>query len=158
MSITIIASGLILAGTVAVALMNIGKLFDDSGRFIKKKNDSHIEEIIDEKLPQYLQENNKNINEKLDKILEINQEQTRKIEQLEDSNTDMLRREIKKIYGKYRAFKKISQYDKIDCTKLVEDYRAENGNTYVEDLWAEIRTWEVVDSEDEIINNKYHLK
>lgn len=134
MSITIIASGLVLAGTVAVALMNIGKLFDDSGRFIKKKNDSHIEEIIDKKLPQYLQENNKNINEKLDKILEINQEQTRKIEQLEDSNTDMLRREIKKIYGKYRVFKKISQYDKIDCAKLVEDYRAENGNTYVEDL------------------------
>ena len=134
MSITIIASGLVLAGAVAVALMNIGKLFDDSGRFIKKKNDSHIEEIIDEKLPQYLQENNKNIDEKLDKILEINQEQTRKIEQLEDSNTDMLRREIKKIYGKYRVFKKISQYDKIDCAKLVEDYRAENGNTYVEDL------------------------
>lgn len=134
MSITIIASGLVLAGTVAVALMNIGKLFDDSGRFIKKKNDSHIAEIIDEKLPQYLQENNKNIDEKLDKILEINQEQTRKIEQLEDSNTDMLRREIKKIYGKYRVFKKISQYDKIDCAKLVEDYRAENGNTYVEDL------------------------
>lgn len=134
MSITIIASGLVLAGTVAVALMNIGKLFDDSGRFIKKKNDSHIEGIIDEKLPQYLQENNKNIDEKLDKILEINQEQTRKIEQLEDSNTDMLRREIKKIYGKYRVFKKISQYDKIDCAKLVEDYRAENGNTYVEDL------------------------
>lgn len=53
MSITIIASGLVLAGTVAVALMNIGKLFDDSGRFIKKKNDSHIAEIIDEKLPQY---------------------------------------------------------------------------------------------------------
>lgn len=134
MSITIIASGLVLAGTVAVALMNIGKLFDDSGRFIKKKNDSHIEEIIDEKLPQYLQENNKNIDEKLDKILEINQEQTRKIEQLEDSNIDMLRREIRKIYGKYRVFKKISQYDKIDCAKLVEDYRAENGNTYVEDL------------------------
>lgn len=134
MSITIIASGLVLAGTVAVALMNIGKLFDDSGRFIKKKNDSHIEEIIDEKLPQYLQENNKNIDEKLDKILEINQEQTRKIEQLEDSNTDMLRREIKKIYGKYRVFKKITQYDKIDCAKLVEDYQAENGNSYVEDL------------------------
>lgn len=134
MSITIIASGIVLAGTVAVALMNIGKLFDDSGRFIKKKNDSHIEEIIDEKLPQYLQENNKNIDEKLDKILEINQEQTRKIEQLEDSNIDMLRREIKKIYSKYRVFKKISQYDKIDCAKLVEDYRAENGNTYVEDL------------------------
>ena len=134
MSITIIASGLVLAGTLAVALMNIGKLFDDSGRFIKKKNDSHIEEIIDEKLPQYLQENNKNIDEKLDKILEINQEQTRKIEQLEDSNTDMLRREIKKIYGKYRVFKKITQYDKIDCAKLVEDYQAENGNSYVEDL------------------------
>lgn len=134
MSITIIASGLVLAGTVAVALMNIGKLFDDSGRFIKKKNDSHIEEIIDEKLPQYLQENNKNIDEKLDKILEINQEQTRKIEQLEDSNIDMLRREIRKIYGKYRVFKKITQYDKIDCAKLVEDYQAENGNTYVEDL------------------------
>lgn len=134
MSITIIASGLVLAGTVAVALMNIGKLFDDSGRFIKKKNDSHIEEIIDKKLPQYLQENNKNIDEKLDKILEINQEQTRKIEQLEDSNIDMLRREIKKIYSKYRVFKKISQYDKIDCAKLVEDYRAENGNTYIEDL------------------------
>ena len=119
MSITIMASGLILAGAVAVALMNIWKLLDDSGRFVKKKNDSHIEEIIDEKL---------------DKILEINQEQTRKIEQLEDSNIDMLRREIKKIYSKYRAFKKISQYDKIDCAKLVEDYRAENGNTYVEDL------------------------
>ena len=134
MSITIMASGLILAGAVAVALMNIWKLLDDSGRFVKKKNDSHIEEIIDEKLPQYLQENNKNIDEKLDKILEINQEQTRKIEQIEDSNIDMLRRKKKKIYGKYRAFKKISQYDKIDCAKLVEDYRAENGNTYVEDL------------------------
>ena len=97
MSITIMASGLILAGAVAVALMNIWKLLDDSGRFVKKKNDSHIEEIIDEKLPQYLQKNNKNIDEKLDKILEINQEQTRKIEQIEDSNIDMLRREIKKI-------------------------------------------------------------
>ena len=106
MSITIIASGLVLAGTVAVALMNIGKLFDDSGRFIKKKNDSHIEEIIDEKLPQYLQENNKNIDEKLDKILEINQEQTRKIEQLEDSNTDMLRREIKKSMVNIELLKK----------------------------------------------------
>ena len=134
MFIKIMASGLILAGAVAVALMNIWKLLDDSGRFVKKKNDSHIEEVIDEKLPQYLQKNNKNIDEKLDKILEINQEQTQKIEQLEDSNIDMLRREIKKIYGKYRAFKKISQYDKIDCAKLVEDYRAENGNTYVEDL------------------------
>ena len=134
MSITIMTSGLILAGAVAVALMNIWKLLDDSGRFVKKKNDAHIEEVLDEKLQQYLQKNNKNIDEKLDKILEINQEQTRKIEQLEDSNIDMLRREIKKIYGKYRAFKKISQYDKIDCAKLVEDYRAENGNTYVEDL------------------------
>ena len=105
-----------------------------------------------------MQENNKNIDEKLDKILEINQEQTRNIEQLEDSNTDMLRREIKKIYGKYRVFKKITQYDKIDCAKLVEDYQAENGHSYVEDLWAEIRTWEVVDSEDEIIDNKYYLK
>ena len=134
MSITIMASGLILAGAVAVALMNIWKLLDDSGRFVKKKNDSHIREVIDEKLPQYLQGNNKNIDEKLDKILEINQEQTRKIEQLEDSNIDMLRREIRKIYGKYRVFKKITQYDKIDCAKLVEDYQAENGNTYVEDL------------------------
>ena len=120
MSITIMASGLILAGAVAVALMNIFKLLDDSGRFVKKKNDSHIEEVIDEKLPQYLQKNNKNIDEKLDKILEINQEQTRKIEQLEDSNIDMLRREIKKIYGKYRICKKISQIIKKDCAKLLE--------------------------------------
>ena len=45
MSITIMTSGLILAGAVAVALMNIWKLLDDSGRFVKKKNDSHIKDI-----------------------------------------------------------------------------------------------------------------
>ena len=63
---------------------------------------------------------------------------------------DLLRIEINKIYYKYNRYRKIRRYDKENCAKMVEDYTAQGGNSYVHELWEEICEWEVVSTWEEV--------
>ena len=48
------------------------------------------------------------------------------------------------IYYSCLPYKKILYYDKEVLIKLHEDYERQGGNTFVEELWDEIKTWTVV--------------
>lgn len=67
-----------------------------------------------------------------------------KLDNLIEASKDMLRKEMTDIYYKYLPYKKILQYDKKCFIKLYHDYGALKGNTYIDEIWAEIQTWEVV--------------
>lgn len=73
-----------------------------------------------------------------------------KIDKMTISSNDLLRIKINDVYYRYNRYKKILRYDKENCSKMVQDYFAQDGNTYVHDLWDEICSWEVVLSWDEI--------
>lgn len=72
------------------------------------------------------------------------QEIINKLDNLIEASKDMLRKEMTDIYYEYLPYKKILQYDKKCFIKLYHDYGALKGNTYIDEIWAEIQTWEVV--------------
>ena len=67
-----------------------------------------------------------------------------KLDSLIEASKDMLRKEMTDIYYQYLPYKKILQYDKKCFIKLYHDYGALKGNTYIDEIWGEIQTWEVV--------------
>lgn len=72
------------------------------------------------------------------------------LEKLTNSSNDLLRKDMTDIYYKYLPYKKILQYDKKCFRKLYDDYGAQGGNTYIDTIWEEIQTWEVVLNKDEL--------
>lgn len=73
-----------------------------------------------------------------------------KLNKLNNSSNDMLRKQMTDIYYKYLPFKKILQYDKKCFIKLYHDYGAQGGNSYIEELKKELDTWEVVLTEEDL--------
>ena len=59
-----------------------------------------------------------------------------------------MRVELLKTYFKYRSYKKIPQWAKEAAAHIYEDYTTQEGNSFVEDLWNQMSTWEVVPSEE----------
>ena len=55
-----------------------------------------------------------------------------------------LRHDMLDIYYKYKDTKKIHQYDYEDFVYLYEAYKALKGNSFIDKINDEIRTWEVV--------------
>lgn len=167
----------VLVGAACMALWNIIKFFSAGDSWFKRKSEEKIKDVLATSIPAYLEKHSKKVSQertrenetqiktalaeslkgvykKLDNIIELNNEQNKTIELLKKDNTGLLRREIKKIYCKYRPYKKILQYDKEDCVKIIEDYFSLDGNSYVEDLWKEMRTWEVVDKIENLEEKK----
>lgn len=73
-----------------------------------------------------------------------------RLDKLNNSSNDMLRKEMTDIYYKYLPYKKILQYDKKSFSKLFHDYEAQGGNTYITTIWEEIKTWDVVLEEKDL--------
>ena len=67
-----------------------------------------------------------------------------KLDSLIEAQKDVLRKEMTDIYYKYLPYKKIFQYDKKCFIKLYHDYGILKGNSYIDEIWTEIQTWEVV--------------
>ena len=101
----------------------------------KEFTDEFIREFVPPLLQQFQNADN-NIIEKLDKLT--------------NSSNDLLRKDMTDIYYKYLPYKKILQYDKKCFVKLYNDYGAQGGNTYIDTIWEEIQTWEVVLDKDEL--------
>lgn len=80
----------------------------------------------------------------LNELKEKNGQQDARLDQLTKTSNDMLRNAMVKIYYSYLPYKKILYYDKEVLIKLHGDYEIQGGNTFVEELWDEIKTWTVV--------------
>lgn len=104
-----------------------------------EKHKQIVESVSDALMPKITEELGK-LDEKIDKIT--------------ISSNDMLRFQINEIYYRYNHYKKILRYDRENCSKLVQDYFRQGGNSYVHTLWDEIQEWEVADSWEEIKKGK----
>lgn len=68
----------------------------------------------------------------------------KRLDLLVHSTNNLLRREIIRIYHDYSPYKQIRQYNKEFLTRLYTDYNKLGGNSFIEDLWEEMKTWQVV--------------
>ena len=78
---------------------------------------------------------------------------SRTINLLNQSQLDMMRYDMNKIYYKYRPFKKILSADKKAFIKIYKDYKDMDGNTWIDALYSEVITWEIVEDESELSEN-----
>lgn len=75
---------------------------------------------------------------------------TTKIDKLINSSNDMLRKEITRIYYKYLPFKALPRYVKEELVTMYNDYKAQNGNSFVKDIFEEMKLWDTVNSEEDL--------
>lgn len=108
-------------------------------------------------MPGLLQENCKVIMGSLEELKAITLSQEEKLNDvqaslnlLNDAQLDMLRYNMNKLYYKYRPYKKILAADKKAFLKLYNDYKPMGGNSWIDSLYAEVITWEVVEDESEL--------
>ena len=87
----------------------------------------------------------------MQEIEDINNKQNIKLDKLLRSTNDTMRLELLRVYFHYRPYKQIPQWAKEAAVKLHDDYIAQDGNTFVGDLWNQMSQWEVVPSEEDIV-------
>ncbi len=100
------------------------------------------------------------VDEKIDELKSMTKAQdtqlaeiSRTINLLNQSQLDMMRYDMNKIYYKYRPYKKILSADKKAFIKIYKDYKDMDGNTWIDALYAEVITWEIVEDESELAEN-----
>ena len=84
------------------------------------------------------------------KLEERDNEQDKKLTCLIHSSNDMMRAEIVKIYYHYLPYKKMLQYSRELLNKLFHDYHDQGGNSFIEDIYNEMKTWPVVNSDKDL--------
>lgn len=137
----------------------------------KEKFTEEVTEIIKEKMPdillthdletrekylsdrqQYLcdikEEVLKDTQEILDGILQINLEQNEYIKVLTKTSKDVLRQRIMDIYHKYKHEKRMPIHAREALDELYKDYKAENGNSYIDKYYNRMKLWETYDDEE----------
>lgn len=105
----------------------------------EKEMEEVTERIIKKAIPPILEE-----------MKEKNSQQDERLNRLTKTSNDMLRNSMVKIYYSYLPYKKILHYDKEVLIKLHNDYEIQGGNTFIEELWNEIKTWTVVKNVEDL--------
>lgn len=157
----------IIGGALTLVYLTVQLIIKLLGNldFFKKRQESKIQEekrkiikifdeVYSERIKTYINEAIDRQNIKLDGFLQkqeiVNDNIISKINLLTKSSNDMLRREIVKIYYRYLPYKKIPRFDKESLSKMTKDYFEQKGNSFVEDLYKEIKEWEVVESLEDL--------
>lgn len=73
-----------------------------------------------------------------------------KIDLLTKSSNDLLRMDMNEIYYRYLPYKKILDYDRKCFIKLYDDYVEQGGNSYIQDINTELRSWEIVATKEDL--------
>lgn len=75
----------------------------------------------------------------------VTSHQTRKdIKNVSVAQLDLMRNEITKVYYKRQNVKELYQYERESLDKLYEGYHAGGGNSFIEDIYNEMRHWKVI--------------
>lgn len=156
-----IANIVILISAFIIAAKNIFGFLkqpvDDLKASAREDEEKHIEEILKREMPGLLQENCKSIMGALDELKDMTMEQEAQLDEIQDaidllnqSQLDMMRYNMNKIYYKYREYKKILSADKKAFIKIYNDYKTMHGNTWIDQLYAELKDWPIVEEEQEL--------
>lgn len=111
-----------------------------------------------ERQKQKEEENKKQLKETIKEVIEPmllelkerDSEQDRKLNCLIHSSNDMMRAEIVKIYYRYLPHKKMLQHSRELLNKLFHDYHDQGGNSFIEDIYNEMKTWPVVNNDKDL--------
>lgn len=108
-------------------------------------------------MPHLLTETCKTIMGSLDELKDMTLEQEAQLDEIQtsidllnQSQLDMMRYNMNKIYYKYREYKKILGADKKAFIKIYNDYKTMHGNTWIDQLYAELKDWPIVEEEKEL--------
>lgn len=180
MSLESVCDLIILFGTAYFMILKMIDSFAKPTSKLKKKRvdkeKEKIKEALDEALPKYLESHNIEIKEKFlneikealreenknnfEEIKEINKSQNEQLKYLKEmilkinnSSKDIMRQKIMAIYHANKKNKTLTIYDKEALDELYKDYRAQNGNSYIEKYYARMKKWEVID-EFELYNGE----
>lgn len=85
----------------------------------------------------------------IDEIKRTDEKQNKKIDKLITSSNDILRKELVTIYYCYLPYKKIPVYIKKRFMKLYYDYHDQGGNSFIDEVFDEVKEWKVVETEEE---------
>ena len=180
MSLESVCDLIILFGTAYFMILKMIDSFAKPTSKLKKKRvdkeKEKIKEALDEALPKYLESHNIEIKEKflneikealheenkndLEEIKEINKSQNEQLKYLKEtilkinnSSKDIMRQKIMAIYHANKRAKTLTIYDKEALDELYKDYKAQNGNSYIEKYYARMKKWKVID-EFELYNGE----
>ena len=174
----ILISAVIIAGKNIYGFFR--KPVDSLYKYSQKAEEEHIKKVIKEQIPElftqyndctkeeHINEMSKMVNsvknailevldDKVEELKEISLDQGQQISsiqqsinQLNNSQMDVMRYDMNRLYYKYRPYKKILDCDKKAFIKLYSDYHEMGGNTWIDALYTEVKTWEIVEDESEL--------
>lgn len=155
------ANIIILISATIIALKTIFAFFkkpvDDLQERVKSNEEKYIEKVLENKMPGLLQQNCKAIIGAIDELKEMTLDQEGQLTEVQNSlnllnetQKDMLRYNMNKLYYKYRPYKKVLSADKKAFMKLYKDYKSMDGNTWIDALYAEFKDWPIVEDQDEL--------
>ena len=180
MSLESVCDLIIFFGTAYFMILKMIDSFAKPTSKLKKKRadkeKEKIKEALDEALPKYLESHNIEIKEKFlneikealreenkndfEEIKEINKSQNEQLKYLKEmilkinnSSKDVMRQKIMAIYHANKKTKTLTIYDKEALDELYKDYKAQNGNSYIEKYYARMKKWKVID-EFELYNGE----
>ena len=180
MSLESVCDLIILFGTAYFMILKMIDSFAKPTSKLKKKRvdkeKEKIKEALDEALPKYLESHDIEVKEKFlneikealreenkndfEEIKEINKSQNEQLKYLKEmilkinnSSKDIMRQKIMAIYHANKKTKTLTIYDKESLDELYKDYKAQNGNSYIEKYYARMKKWKVID-EFELYNGE----
>ena len=180
MSLESVCDLIILFGTAYFMILKMVDSFAKPTSKLKKKRvdkeKEKIKEALDEALPKYLESHDIETKEKFlneikealreenkndfEEIKEINKSQNEQLKYLKEmilkinnSSKDIMRQKIMAIYHANKKTKTLTIYDKEALDELYKDYKAQNGNSYIEKYYARMKKWKVID-EFELYNGE----
>lgn len=161
---------IILISAIIMAVSNIWNFLRDKGVFVSKKwKDGQKElvmEVLKEVLPNILLQHDletrqKYLNDRERYLNEIkNQVSTemktdlnpigvleQQVKELTTGFKDVLREKIMALYHKNKADRKLSEHEREALVQYYKDYKAVNGNSYIDKYYERMKKWQTIPEE-----------
>lgn len=161
---------IILVGALFLAIERIFKPLLKLRQRSEANFEEKVVEILNKKLPDILMAHDLETREKYkqdrynylcqikDEILKSIQSELQQVDELNlqyealvISAKDVLREKIMAIYHKNKKDKRMSGYEREALTQYYKDYKAINGNSYIDKYYARMKKWET--DEDDYLDD-----
>ena len=166
----VVCNVIIIIGAACLAIKNIAEFFGKPLGIFKKKNEKEftkrVKQVLDEVLPQvlydhdietrdkYRKDRENYLNEIKCEVLKSIQGElgqvstlTHQYEALAISAKDVLREKIMAIYHKNKKDRTLTYHEKEALDQYYKDYKAINGNSYIDKYYTRMKTWKVIDDD-----------
>lgn len=159
-----VADFIILLAALGAAIYKIWDFFakptSKLKKMIEERKKARIKEVLDAELPKILKKHDLEVRDKyksdrqkyleeikeqvLEEVSEPIMQNTDDLEALKISARDVLREKIMGIYHHNRRERSMTEYEKEALSQYYKDYKALNGNSYIDKYYARMTRWQIV--------------